>query len=366
MENAQSPLFSVSDFLASLNQTLEYAYPSIEIEGEVAGFKVNQNKYVFFDLKDAGASVGCFMTVWQLRVPVEDGMKVIIRAVPKVTQWGKFSLTVQSIRPSGEGSLKKSFELLVAKLDKEGLFSQDRKRPLPSLPTHIGVISSTQAAGYADFIKILDDRWGGMRVDVAHVQVQGESAPDQMIRAIKHFNSQEALPEILVIIRGGGSADDLSAFNDELLVREIAASRIPTVVGVGHEVDETLADMVADVRAATPSNAAQIIVPDRREIIQSIRHLQRHMIVRLERAIEDRERILRESLQGAAMHIERRFAIAEQELAARRQMLRAFDPRAVLARGYALVRGEEIPGGMLEIEKVDKIITAEVTNVKTI
>lgn len=366
MENAQSLRFSVSDFLASLNQTLEYAYPSIEIEGEVASFKVNQNKYVFFDLKDTGGSVGCFMTVWQLRVPIEDGMKVIIRAVPKVTQWGKFSLTVQSIRPSGEGSLKKSFELLVAKLDKEGLFAPERKRSLPSLPVHIGVISSTQAAGYADFVKILDDRWGGMRVDVAHVQVQGEAAPDQMIRAIKHFNSQEALPEILVIIRGGGSADDLSAFNDEILVREIAASRIPTVVGVGHEVDETLADMVADVRAATPSNAAQLIVPDKREIIQSVRHLRRHMISRLEYAIEEKEHSLHDSLRDAARKIERKLQATEQELSMRRQVLEAFDPHAVLARGYALVRGDEKPGGVIEIEKADKLITAEVTYVKTI
>lgn len=366
MENAQSPLFSVSDFLASLNQTLEYAYPSIEIEGEVASFKVNQGKYVFFDLKDAGGSVGCFMTVWQLRLPIEDGMKVIIRAVPKVTQWGKFSLTVQAVRPSGEGSLKKSFELLKAKLDKEGLFAEERKRPLPALPKHIGVISSTQAAGYADFIKILEDRWGGMRIDVAHVQVQGEAAPDQMIRAIKHFNIQEELPEILVIIRGGGSADDLSAFNDELLVREIAASRIPTVVGVGHEVDETLSDLAADLRAATPSNAAQLIVPDKREIIQAVRHLRRHAISRLEYAIENKERLIKESLQDAAIQIERKLAFAEQELASRRQVLKAFDPRAVLARGYALVRGDEIPGGKIEVEKADKIITAEVTHVKTI
>lgn len=366
MENGQSPLFSVSDFLASLNQTLEYAYPSVEVEGEVASFKVNQGKYVFFDLKDAGGSVGCFMTVWQLRVPIEDGMKVIVRAVPKVTPWGKFSLTVQSIRPSGEGSLKKSFELLKAKLEKEGLFAEERKRSLPSLPTHIGVISSTQAAGYADFVKILEDRWGGIRVDVAHVQVQGEAAPDQMIRAIKHFNTLQQLPEILVIIRGGGSADDLSAFNDELLVREIAASRIPTIVGVGHEIDETLADLAADVRAATPSNAAQLIVPDKREIVQSVRHLRRYMITRLERAIDDKTVSLRSALEDAALHIERRLEATEHELELRRQTLKAFDPKAVLARGYALVRGDENPGGMIEIEKVDKLIQAEVTHVKTI
>lgn len=203
-----------------------------------------------------------------------------------------------------------------------------------------------------------------MRIDVAHVQVQGDAAPDQMIRALKYFNSQEQLPEIIVIIRGGGSADDLSAFNDELLVREIARSRVPTVVGVGHEIDETLADMVADLRAATPSNAAQLIVPDRREIIQSVRHSRRQIIARLEYAIEQRQRLIREKLQDAAVHIERKLHVAEQELAMRRQVLEAFDPRAVLARGYALVRGDETPGGIIEIEKSDKLITAEVTNVK--
>ena len=147
---------SVSDFIALTNQTLEYAYPTVVIEGEVASFKINQGKYVFFDLKDSEASVGCFMMAFQLRMPVEDGMKVIITASPKLTRVGKFSLTVRSIRPSGEGALKKSFELLRAKLATEGLFTPERKRLLPSAPQHIAVVSSTQAAGYADFIKILN------------------------------------------------------------------------------------------------------------------------------------------------------------------------------------------------------------------
>jgi exodeoxyribonuclease VII large subunit len=271
MENTPNIRLGVSDFIALTNQTLEFAYPSVEVEGEVASFKVNQGKFVFFDLKDQAGSVGCFMTLWQLRTPIEDGMKVVVVATPKLTPWGKFSLTVRAVRPSGEGNLKKSFELLKAKLDKEGLFSPARKRALPALVQHVAVISSTQAAGYADFIKILNDRWGGLEVEVAHVQVQGATAPDQIIRALQYFNMREELPQVVVIVRGGGSADDLSAFNDEQLVREIAASRIPTLVGVGHEIDMSLADMVADVRAATPSNAAQILTPDRNEIVRTVR-----------------------------------------------------------------------------------------------
>ena len=363
MEANPSQIYSVGDFVALLNQTLEYAYPSIEIEGEVASFKVNQGKYVFFDLKDSTASVGCFMTVWQLRTPIEDGMKVIVRATPKLTAWGKFSLTVQQVRPSGEGNLKKSFELLRAKLEAEGLFEAVRKRSLPSMPQHIGVISSTQAAGYADFITILADRWGGMRVDVAHVQVQGEGAADQMIRAITYFNTQQELPEVVVLLRGGGSADDLAAFNDELLVREIAASRVPTLVGVGHEVDVTLADMVADVRAATPSNAAQIIVPDKRELVQTARHSLMRIIDRTEMAINTVSEQMAARLAQAVSRVGYRFDQYEQDLLRQRTMLSAYDPRAVLSRGYAIVRGDMKIGGQLTIETMDRLMNAEVTHV---
>jgi exodeoxyribonuclease VII large subunit len=363
MEKANTVRLSVSDFIAATNQTLEYAYPSVEVEGEVASFKVNQGKFVFFDLKDNGASIGCFMTVWQLRVPIEDGMKIIVTATPKLTQWGKFSLTVRAVRPSGEGSLKKSFELLRAKLEKEGLFAEERKRPLPELPQRVAVISSTQAAGYADFVKILDDRYGGLKVEVAQVQVQGADAPDQMIRALKYFNTHDILPDVIVIIRGGGSADDLSAFNDELLVREIAASRVPTLVGVGHEIDTSLADMVADVRAATPSNAAQILVPDRQEMIRSVRRSVQMLLPRAVGIVDQQRDELRRKLTACAMAIDRRYVTKRDELEGLRRILRELDPHVVLSRGYALIRGDIKQGNTIEIEKSDILVTAEVTHV---
>lgn len=363
MEKSINPRFSVSDFIALTNQTLEYAYPAVEVEGEVASFKVNQGKYVFFDIKDAGGSVGCFMSVWQLRLAIEDGMKVIVTATPKLTPWGKFSLTVRSIRPSGEGSLKKSFELLRAKLEAEGLFSPERKRQLPRVPSHIAVISSTQAAGYADFIKILNDRWGGLRVDVAQVQVQGVDAPDQMIRALQYFNSREQLPEVIVIVRGGGSADDLSAFNDELLVREIATSRVPTLVGVGHEIDVSLADMAADVRAATPSNAAQLLVPDRNDLILRVRRQVGSLLPRTEQAIEGKRRQVQKDMSRSLAAITNRYSYYELRLESKMGLLAELDPKKVLARGYALVKGEAKRGSMIEIEKSDMIIQAEVKNV---
>jgi exodeoxyribonuclease VII large subunit len=361
MENT---LLTVSDFVALTNQILDTALPTVVIEGEVASFKVNQGKYVFFDLKDQTSTVSCFMSLYSLRTPLEDGMKVIVTAAPKLTQWGRFSLTVKSYRPSGEGSLKKSFELLKAKLEKEGIFAPERKRTLPRVPRYVGVISSTQAAGYMDFIKILNERWGGLKVDVAHVQVQGSVAPDQIISAIRHFNGLEELPEVLVIIRGGGSADDLSAFNDEPLVRAIAESRIPTMTGIGHEVDESLADLAADVRASTPSNAAQMLVPDREEIIMAI-HSQvagvRSMIVQ---SIDYMSRQVRDSLAQALRTTTQQLDIAFDRLSILKLATQQVNPRNVLKRGYALLRGSQKVGGTLEIETFTTILETEVKDVR--
>jgi len=364
MEKSQiQPIFSVSDFIAVVNQTFDYAYPNVQVEGEVASFKVSQGKFVFFDIKDQGGSVNCFMTVWQMRVPIEDGMKVIVSAVPKITQWGKFSLTVKSVRPSGEGALKKSFEILKSKLETEGLFAPERKRQLPRIPQNIAVISSTQAAGYADFIKILNDRWGGIKVEVAHVQVQGSDAPDQIIRAINYFNQLESLPEVIVIIRGGGSADDLSTFNDEPLVRAIAGSRIPTLLGVGHETDESLADLVADVRAATPSNAAQILVPDRAEIIRAVHVQVSSLLPRILQVIDQQKRSINSSLIGVLEKIERLIDSQAQRISYFKNVLMQLDPNVILSRGYALIRGIVNIGSVIEIETNKAIIKAEVKNV---
>jgi exodeoxyribonuclease VII large subunit len=361
----EKPLFSVSDFIASINQTLEYAYSgSVAVEGEVASFKVNQDKFVFFDLKDDTGTIGCFMMLWHLRFPVEDGMKVIVTGVPKLTQWGKFSITVQAVKPSGEGSIKKSFALLKSKLDKEGLFNAERKRALPVVPSRIGVISSTQAAGYTDFIKIVNDRWGGLSVQTAHTQVQGSDAPDQIIKALQYFNQQESPVEVIVVIRGGGSADDLSAFNDERLVREIASSRIPTLVGVGHEVDETLAELAADVRAATPSNAAQIIVPDRREIIAQTRAMVSGALPSILHTIERYTDNTKHLLVQALDRVEKNVNWHADKLEYLKDIIKQLNPELVLQRGYAILRGSAVAGGLIEVETKQDIIKAEVKDVR--
>ena len=360
MENPQSPLLSVGDFVAITNQVLEQAYPSILIEGEVDGFKVSQGKFIFFQLKDREASVGCFMMAFALRTPIEDGMKVIVRARPKLTTKGKFSLTVDSVRPSGEGSLKKSFELLKAKLSKEGLLDDARKRSLPRWPRRVAVIASRESAGYADFMKITSERLGGVTFEVYHTSVQGDTAPEQMIRAIEKANQATNPAEVLVMIRGGGSAEDLAAFNDETLVRQIATSRIPTLVGVGHEIDTTLADLVADVRAATPTNAATILLPDKNEYVLQITNMKQAAGVRIRQVLQARELHVAGQLarmrELAAQRADERLAKVKNL----RQVIASYDPKRVLERGYVLLRGSPKVGEIITIEAATYNITAEV------
>jgi exodeoxyribonuclease VII large subunit len=199
---------------------------------------------------------------------------------------------------------------------------------------------------------------------VAHVQVQGAAAPDQIIRALNYFNERDELPEVVIIIRGGGSADDLSAFNDEQLVRAIASSRIPTLVGVGHEIDESLADLAADVRAATPSNAAQILVPDKNEIIRATRYQVQSLLPRVQSAVDQQSALVKAALSGVLVVIEGKIQGSFEQLNLVRSILTQLDPRTVLARGYALIRGLQQVGATLEIETDKSIIKAEVKNVQ--
>ncbi len=356
-------VYSVSDFQAVCNQIMETAFSGVVVEGEVASFKVNQGKYVFFDLKDEQSSVGCFMMKFALRFPLEDGMKVRVRAVPKLTNWGKFSLTVQAVMPVGEGDLKKSFELLKKKLTAEGLFAPEKKRPLPENIVKIGVISSTQAAGYADFCKILNERWGGLELQVAHTQVQGMTAADQIIRALNYLNERGEV-QVIAVIRGGGSADDLAVFNDEALVRAIAASKIPIITGIGHEVDESLCDLAADVVASTPSNAAQMLSRDRREVIMNIRS----DIIRINNLFntEAEKQIsnVREEILRVGNDLVVKITTLENEIESQRRILEQLSPEKVLERGYALIRGEINIGNVVEITTIKHEIKAKITEVR--
>ena len=357
-------VYSVSDFITISNDIFEKSFPSVLIEGEISSFKVNQNKFVFFDLKDEESVLGCFMTIWQLRFPLEDGMKVVVQAKPKLTNWGKFSLTIDKIIPKGEGSLKKSFEILKEKLTKEGLFDESRKREIPRNPQKIAVISSVQAAGYADFIKIINERWGGLKIIVAPTQVQGMAASDQIIRAIDFLNSQSELPDVIAIIRGGGSADDLAVFNDEKLVRAVANSRVPIITGIGHEIDQSLCDLAADFAASTPSNVAQILTPNKfdemRFLYSKILRTNDFILSNIdELKIENYQKIYK--IKDLILN---NIFEQQREIQAKKRILESYNPQNILSKGYALVSGKLVAGEEITIQTIDKKITAEVKNVE--
>lgn len=365
-----APTFSVSGFVEVVNQTLAGAYPEVYVEGEVSSFKINQGKFVFFDLKDEKSTVGCFMMVFNLKVPLEDGMKVKVKARPKLTDKGRFSLTVTSIQLSGEGSLKRAYELLKGKLQKEGLFDVSRKRMLPKYPEKVGIVASGDSAGYGDFKKIADARWGGVNFRLAHVQVQGESAPEQIIKAIRYFNEERDAVDVIVIIRGGGSLEDLAAFNDEAVARAVAASRIPTLVGVGHEVDVTLAGLAADQRASTPSNAAEVLLPSRQEVLSLLAHRAVELESAFTRLFEDHVKDLYDSMTDKLKGL---LDAAEANLATLSRTLKGYNPKQALKRGYSIVRyqGKVLtsgrlvkPGDSLVVELSDAIIDSEVQSVR--
>ncbi len=328
---------SVSQFVGLLNQTLEYAYPNVVITGELANFRVSKNRWVYFDLKDETASVKFFGTVYNLPGPLEDGLLLKVRGQPRLHPLYGFSVNIMTIQPAGEGSLKRAANLLQAKLAAEGLFDDSRKRPLPYPPTRVGLVTSAQSAAYADFTKVLAARWGAVDIQLADVQVQGEVAPVQIVEAIENLNKSAALPDIIVIIRGGGSAEDLAAFNTENVARAVAASRVPTLVAIGHETDLSLAELAADQRASTPSNAAELLVPDRahEKILLDSQHRELNFLMQqmFKRAGEVAQAD-RQQLHDSILEVLRR---ADQSLTSQKSALQFLDPKAPLQRGYALV-----------------------------
>lgn len=330
---------SVSQLIEVINTALA-PLATVKVEGEVDEFKIIHNKWVTFKIRDAESSVGCFMPVWQFRTQVEDGMLVRVQGKPTLRKKGFFSFVLSSIQPAGEGALKRAFNLLRVKLTSEGLFAPERKRPLPRFPQHIVLITSRDAAAYSDFIKILQARRGGLRVSFLHTQVQGEQAVPQILQAIELANIRRE-GDVLVLIRGGGSMEDLQAFNDERLVRAVAASRLPTIVGIGHERDESLAELAADVRASTPSNAAELLVATREELLTSLRELSARMRHRLATAILRSRHAAAAQRQALVGRLKERLAARKQAVQDMQRLLASLSPETILKRGYSITRTAE-------------------------
>lgn len=353
-------VLSVGQYLDFVNGVLrEYVPRDVIVEGEISGWGIKDGKWIIFQLKDetnARAKVNCFSTTFKVTGAFEDGMRVRVYGYPSVKEWSAFQIDVHAIEPVGEGALKKAYELLKKKLEAEGLFDVSRKRDLPAFPERVGLITSRDAAAYGDFLRILNNRWSGIDVQFAHVHVQGKEAVPEILGAFAYFNGlpKEERPDVIVLTRGGGSLEDLHAFNDEAVARAVFQSTIPVICGVGHERDESLCDFVADVRASTPSNAAERISPERREVTFAIETMARRMEDRLRDVASRRQQTLDHATRAMGFALEHQrehfktlvrglFERVDQWLPRIREtvlgherVLKSVDPKQVLKRGYAI------------------------------
>ncbi len=370
------------------------------VQGEISNYKVYASGHQYFTLKDSFSSLSCVLYRFQaerLRFRPENGMKV--RAFGKVEVYerdGGYKLYCSSLEPEGTGDLQIAYEQLKAKLEAEGLFDERHKRSLPAFPRTIGIITSSSGAAVHDMIRILGSRWPMTKVVLLPVRVQGVEAPPEIVGAIRYANEFH-VADLLIVGRGGGSIEDLWAFNDEWVARAVYASEIPVISAVGHEPDVLISDYVADRRASTPSNAAEIAVPDWRDIRDTLDSLQ----IRANQSMMKRLSQLRQKLGSLASQrvlndptvyldnrrieldhsFERLVKAQEQLLAAKRHSfekcgasLDAMSPLRVLSRGYAIAEDEGgkplrsvdqlSPGEMLAVRLLDGKADCRIENVK--
>lgn len=288
---------SVTQLNRLARQLLEQDLPVLWVEGEVSNLARPASGHLYFSLKDERAQVRCaFFRGAQrgLAITAANGQQVLVRGrVSLYEPRGEFQLIVEHLEPAGEGLLRRRLEELKQKLAAEGLFDAARKRPLPALPRRIGVVTSPTGAAIRDVLHILRRRFPAIPVVLYPAQVQGEQARFDLVRALETAG-QRAECEVLILARGGGSLEDLWAFNEEIVARAIAACPIPVISGVGHEIDFTIADLVADVRAPTPSGAAELVVPDRRDWLRRVQQEERRLLLAGRRALADVSRLHRE------------------------------------------------------------------------
>jgi exodeoxyribonuclease VII large subunit len=294
-------VWAVKDIVSAVRTHVEREYADTWVEGEISNFCAHDSGHLYFTLKDENAQLNAVMFRSQarlLRFRPENGMQVIVRG--RITIYedrGQLQISAEYIEPKGAGALQIAFEQLKAKLQAEGLFDSSRKKSIPQLPSRIGVITSPQAAALHDILNILQRRHHTANVLIFPAQVQGESAATEVIAGLRYFNRSRSA-DVVIVARGGGSAEDLAAFNDEALARIVAASEVPVISAVGHETDFTIIDFVADLRAPTPSAAAELVIQSRQELdaqLESLHH-------RLEKAVRYRLLMARQNLVELSQH----------------------------------------------------------------
>ena len=370
---SEQPVLSVSDVTTTIRDLLEASFPRIVVRGEVTNLSRPQSGHLYFSLFDdtggekvsrlSSAQLPC--VVWRsaarrLRALPENGQKVIVSGRIGVYEpRGTYQLIGDRVEPAGLGELQRVFEELKERLHREGLFDAARKRPLPYLPERIGLITSTGGAAIRDVLRVLYRRHPRAWVRIVPVRVQGQGAAEEIARAVSCFQTEGGQVDVIVLARGGGSLEDLWAFNEEPVARALAASRIPTVSAVGHEVDFTISDFVADARAQTPTHAAELLVPDLHELAGSLHMLRRRLYLALEngrslkatqlsqilkrRPLRDPQAIVQEWFEkcdGLAremkFHLYKQWGEWEDGLKSCSGRLEALNPLKVTERGYSL------------------------------
>jgi exodeoxyribonuclease VII large subunit len=355
---------TVSEVVEAARRVVEHALPPLWVEGEISNFKAYPSGHWYFTLKDPAAQLRCVMfRADARRVPATpgEGLKVYARGELTVgTKRGELQLVVRQLLATTEGGFYAiALERARAALEKDGLLAPERKRPLPAFPAVIAVVTSPEGAVWHDIVSVIGRRWPAVELILVGARVQGDGAADDIMRAVALANRLPDL-DVLIVGRGGGSREDLWTFNDERVARAVAASRVPTIAAVGHETDVTLTDLVADVRAATPSAAAEKAVPDRAELARRLaavgaglsaavsRRLEvadarvRHAATRLGGAVDRRlaatgERLRRQAARMTAL-CDARLASRQADLARLGASLDALSPLKVLDRGYAVAR----------------------------
>ncbi|HEV7217498.1 MAG TPA: exodeoxyribonuclease VII large subunit [Terriglobales bacterium] len=294
-------VWTVRDLVAAVRTHIEREYGDTWVEGEISNFRAHDSGHLYFTLKDQNSQLSAVMFRSQaklLRFRPENGMQVVVRG--RITIYedrGQLQISAEYLEPKGAGALQIAFEQLKAKLETEGLFDAGRKKPIPTLPRRIGIVTSPQAAALPDILNILQRRHHTANILIFPSQVQGESAPLEVTAGIRYFN-QAGNVDVIIVARGGGSAEDLAAFNHEGLARAVASSQIPVISAVGHETDFTIIDFVADLRAPTPSAAAELVIRSRQDIEDKSQELH----LRLARAMRYRLLMGRQALTELAQH----------------------------------------------------------------
>jgi len=365
MENSLK-ILTVLEITRRIKQLLEGGFAGVAVQGELSNFKRHTSGHLYFTLKDESAQISGVM--WRSRAAglafdPQDGMKVVITGRLSVYEVrGVYQIDASSIRPLGVGELQIAFDRLKQKLSAEGLFDAERKKPLPEYPGRIGVVTSPTGAALQDMMNILRRRFPCVQLILNAVRVQGAGAAEEIARAVDEFNAYGEV-DVMIVGRGGGSLEDLWAFNEEAVARAIARSRIPVVSAVGHEIDFTIADFVADVRAPTPSAAAEIVVPDRRAILDILRDNWYRMHESIENRLKEQSTAIRHLLTSYAMSrpvdlhrqlsqrldelqktmsvaADHRVALTSAAVDSLTHRITALDPHRTLKRGYAIVRKE--------------------------